>query len=191
MADHDEPDLSSGDGMDDEAEPMSLGRRAARVFAIVSVIVVIGLWSYALFGPTQKHAPGHLSDPSFPEAAQPICASAAAAIAALPPAYSTSDPAERAAVIARANASLTDMLDRLDTTAPPAGSSKDADMIAEWLADWRTYLGDRERYADALRTDAKARFYVSTKDRQQITKPIDFFTNINHMLECATPTDVI
>ena len=62
--------------------------------------------------------------------------------------------------------------------------------MAEWIADWRTYLGDREAYADALRTDPEARLYVTAKDREQVTEYIDAFAADNHMPACATPIDV-
>ncbi len=177
--------------VDDDLEPMSFKRRTARILALLAGALIVGMWLYAFFGPIPHRAPGVLSDRSFPEAAVPICTQAADVIAALPPAYSTSDPAQRAAVISQANSALTEMLDRLSTVAPTPGTSKDADMIAEWLGDWRTYVGDRQRFAETLASDPKARLFVTTKENQQITKPIDFFANINHMLECSTPTDVI
>ena len=61
----------------------------------------------------------------------------------------------------------------------------------EWLADWRTYLGDREAYADALRADPDARLLVSEKagEGRQITGWIDEFANANRMPSCVTPTD--
>ena len=182
--------MAPGDETDDDLEPMSFRRRTARLLAVLIVVLIIGMWGYALFGPTPHRAPGVLSDRSFPTAAQPICAEAAAVIASQPPAYATSDPVKRSAAISAGDEALAAMLDRLAVIAPAPGSSKDADMIAEWLGDWRTYLGDRQRYADALLTDPKARLYVSIKERRQISEPIDFFANINHMLECSTPTDV-
>ena len=44
------------------------------------------------------------------------------------------------------------MLTQLTAIAPSADSGNDGRMIQAWLADWRTYLGDRERYVVALRT---------------------------------------
>ena len=40
------------------------------------------------------------------------------------------------------------MIDDLEPLAP---DGEDGEIVAEWIADWRTYLGDREAYADALR----------------------------------------
>ena len=65
-------------------------------------------------------------------------------------------------------------------------------MIQEWLGDWRTYLADRERYVVALEADPAARFYVSEKDRRQVTEPIDFFAGRANegMDNCVTPGDL-
>ena len=83
------------------------------------------------------------------------------------------------------------MLRRLEATAPAADASNDGRMINEWLTDWQTYLGDRDRYVDALEADSSARFYVTEKVKgQQITKPIDFFATYNDMPNCVTPGDL-
>lgn len=174
---------------DDELEPMSFGRRTARVLAIAVVVLIVALWSYALFWPHTTTIPGTLSDPAFAEQAQSVCAATAAELATLPPAYVTPTPAERADVVARSDVMLSSMLDRLAAIEPPA-DTKDGAMVAEWLADWRTYVGDRESYANALRSDASARFYVSKKDRRQVSEPIDFFATANKMYDCVTPGDL-
>ena len=90
-------------------------------------------------------------------------------------------------MVTQANDELTTMLSRLDGLAPAADADQDGRMVQEWLGDWRTYLGDRERYAAALRDDPTARFLVTEKASQQITKPIDFFATYNDMANCVTP----
>ena len=79
------------------------------------------------------------------------------------------------------------MVDDLEAIAP---AGEDGEIVAEWIADWRTYLGDREAYADALRRDPEAQLLVTAKDREQITEYIDAFAADNHMTACATPIDV-
>jgi hypothetical protein len=83
---------------------------------------------------------------------------------------------------------MLDDLDHLETLAPAGDQRRRAN---EWLSDWRTYLGDRERYADALRADPDARLLVSEKpgEGQQITEWIDEFAKANRMPSCASPTD--
>jgi hypothetical protein len=179
-------------GIDEDAEPMSFGRRASRILALVVALAVAVLWIYALWGPTEKTFPGTLSDPTFAEQAQPVCTAAAARLADLAPAYQSREASARADVIAEANGELGIMLDQLDQIAPAADSGEDGRMIQEWLGDWRTYLADRERYVVALEADPNARFYVSEKDRRQVTEPIDFFAGrANEAMDnCVTPGDL-
>jgi hypothetical protein len=174
-----------------DIEPLSFGRKTARVLAIGVMLCIAALWSYTLWGPTKKTPPGLLADASWAVQAQSICTDAAAEIDALPPAYTAADAPARADVIMTANASLRTMLRRLGAAAPEATASNDGRMIDEWLTDWQTYLGDRDRYVDALEADPTARFYVTEKVKgQQITKPIDFFAKYNDMPNCMTPGDL-
>lgn len=174
----------------DDAEPMSFRGKTARLLAIAVTILIAGLWSYALWGPTKKVAPGVMSDPSFSRAAQVICTDAAGIISALPPAYSSPNAGARAEVIQQSNAALTVMLSRLAAIAPSAEQGKDAAMVQEWLGDWQTFMVDRERFVIALETDPDARFYVTMKDRRQVTEPVDFFARYNNMSNCETPGDL-
>lgn len=179
-------------GADDDAEPMSMGRRAGRILAVLVALAIAALWAYALWGPTEKSFPGTLADPTFAEQAQAICTVTAGQLDDLQPAYASRDAAARADVISQANDDLAAMLVQLEAIAPSAESGNDGRMIQEWLADWRTYLGDRERYVEALESDPEARFYVSEKDRRQVTEPIDFFAGRanEQMGNCVTPGDL-
>jgi hypothetical protein len=109
----------------------------------------------------------------------------------LPLANQSPDATARADVLDQANATFAAMLDDLDgmTGLAPAGDQRRR--AEEWLADWRTYLGDRQDYADALRRDPDARLLVSEKPGQaaQVTEWIDEFANANHMPSCASPLD--
>ena len=78
----------------------------------------------------------------------------------------------------------------VDDLAELAPAGEDGELVREWLADWRTYLGDREAYADAIRSDPEAQLLVSAKDREQITEYLDAFAADNRMIACATPLDV-
>ena len=97
------------------------------------------------------------------------------------------DADARADVIEEANAIFEAMLTDLVALAP---EGEEGDMVTAWVADWRTYLADRQAYADALREDPDARFLVSAKDNEQITEYIDGFAADNQMPACGTPLDV-
>ena len=94
---------------------------------------------------------------------------------------------QRAEIVAQANDRFAAMIDDIEPLAP---SGEDGEIVAEWIADWRTYLGDRDAYADALRADPGARLYVTAKDQEQVTEYIDAFAADNHMPACGTPIDV-
>jgi len=174
---------------DDEDEPMSFRARTARVLALLAVLLIVVLWSWAIFFPPSETPPATLKDRSFPDAAEAICTNAAAQLSQLPKSYATPNPIERAEVVTKTDVILNAMLDQLNGVTPPADANE-ASNVAEWLGDWRIYVGDRAAYAKALTSDPNARFYVSLKEKQQITKPIDFFATMNKMYNCVTPDDI-
>lgn len=164
----------------------SLGRVAARA----TVALVVAMWGYVLYlavGPGRQPPPDRLDDPAFAIEAERTCGEALDFVAALPNAIEAGSATERAEILTRANARFSTMLDELAAVTP---DGDDGRIVREWLADWRTYLGDRSVYAEALREDPEARLLVTAKDRQQITEYIDAFAADNRMPACATPIDV-
>jgi hypothetical protein len=97
---------------------------------------------------------------------------------------------DRAKVVTLTNVDLRAMIDQLKASAPTA--DRDGRMSQEWLADWSTYVGNREDYAARLHDDETARFYESPKSSstEQISKPIDRFAYVNKMPSCDTPADM-
>lgn len=167
------------------AERRRWGLVAAGVFAVAT----FAMWIWMLFIYDPGLLVDELADRTFPTAAEEVCAAAAAQVDALPRAESTEDPIERAEVIETANAVLAEMvveLRGLAPTSPPAA----AETVEEWLGDWETHLGDRERYAAALREDPEVRFTETPKAGKQISRAIDSFAQVNRMRSCQTPGDV-
>lgn len=173
----------------DEDEPLSFRARTARVLALLAILMVMGLWGWALFFPPSTTPPGTLTDRSWPEAAEQVCTNAAAQLAPLPKSFETTTAVARSEVIVKTNVILNSMLDQL-AALPPSTDPGDVSDTTEWLADWRTYVGDRAAYATALSQDPSARFYVSLKDKKQVTVPVDFFAKMNKMYNCVTPDDI-
>jgi hypothetical protein len=172
------------------------GRRwtPTRVVLAVVVIALVSMWVYVLylaFGPGRQPPIDRLDDPAFARAAEERCAAAVADVDELPVASASPDATARAEVLDQANATFAAMLDDLDGMVDLAPAGDQRQRTTEWLADWRTYLGDREEYADALRTDPCARLLVSEKpgQGQQITGWIDEFAKANRMPSCASPLD--
>jgi hypothetical protein len=186
-----------GAGDPDEDGPAGGGRRWTPVRVLLTAIVValVAMWGYVLFlaiGPGRQPPIDRLDDPAFAEAGEARCAEAIAEVAELPEANTAASAAERAEVVTVANGVFADMLDDLDGMADLAPAGDQRHRATEWLDDWRTYLGDREAFADALRADSDARLLVSEKpgEGRQITGWIDEFAKANRMPSCVTPTDV-
>jgi len=169
------------------AAPTARTVTPGRVAAVVVCLGLALLWIYVLTQRPERVA-GTLTDPAFAQAAQPICLATVQRLAELPQAFEVPDGAARADVVEASDVELAAMLDRLEAVAPTEG--EDAAMVREWLDDWRTHLGDRADYARRVRVDGSARFYVTAKDRDQITDPIDHFAEVNRMPACATPGDL-
>jgi hypothetical protein len=176
----------------DAAAPPSppRGRRLGRVALRVVVAAMVAMWVYVLylaFGPGRQPPPDRLDDPAFAVAAQERCEAALDDVAELPRAVEAASPEARSEIVDQANERFAAMLDDLEA-ATPAG--EDGELVSLWLADWRTYLGDRQDYADALLVDPDARLLVTARDREQITEYLDAFAADNDMPACATPIDV-
>lgn len=168
------------------------GRRwtTGRVVTTTLVVAMVALWGYVLYlaiGPGRQPPPDRLDDPAFAVAAEARCDEALDVVAALPRAVDASSAAQRAGVVSEANRAFGAMLEDLEAMAP---GGEDGELVRAWLADWRTYLGDREAFATALRADPAARLLVSAKDNDQITEHLDAFAADNRMPACATPLDV-
>lgn len=172
------------------------GRRwtPTRVFLTVVVLALVSMWGYVLFlafGPGRQPPIDRLDDPAFAEAGEARCAEALAEVDEMPVASESHTATERAGVLADADAVFEVMLNDLDGMVDLAPAGDQRRRATEWLGDWRTYLGDREAYAEALRTDPDARLLVSEKagEGRQITGWIDEFAKANRMPSCITPTD--
>jgi hypothetical protein len=161
-----------------------------RVVVALLIAAMVAMWVYVLylaFGPGRQPPPDRLSDPAFAVAAQARCEAAHASIDQLPTANQAPDAAAQAEILDEANVIFASMLEDLESLAP---AGEDGELVLAWLDDWQIYLGDRERYAEALRTDPNARFLVTAKDQDQITEFLDAFSQDNKMTACATPLDV-
>ncbi len=175
----------------DERDPAIGNRRARAVGRVVTTAVVVGLiafWVYAFSGLARQDHPDSLDDDSFARAAEPLCAEAMAAVAALPVGVETATAQDRASVLDEATGILDDMVLDLRAQAP-APATRDRRLVSSWLEDWETYLSDRREFADSIREDPDARFLVTARAGRQVTAPIEVFAAVNDMPSCAAPGD--
>jgi hypothetical protein len=182
---------------DEPGAPTTAARRwgPTRIVLTVVVVALVSMWGYVLylaFGPGRQPPIDRLDDPAFAQAGEERCAEALDAVDELPVASESATAADRAAVVAQADAVFAAMLDDLEDMVDLAPAGDQRRRASEWLADWRTYLGDREAFAETLRTDPDARLLVSEKagEGRQVTGWIDEFAKANRMPSCVTPTDV-
>jgi hypothetical protein len=178
----------------DPVDPPARGRRVGRIVVAGVIVGLLAMWGYVLylaFGPGRQPPVDRLDDPAFASAAEDRCADALDQIDELPVANATPDPSERADVLDQANGIYAGMIDDLAGMTRMVPDAQQRGYADEWVADWRTHLGDRRAYARDLRTDPDARLLVSEKpgQGQQITEWIDEFAAANLMPSCKSPTD--
>ncbi|OWY59847.1 hypothetical protein B7486_72370, partial [cyanobacterium TDX16] len=138
-------DAEAPDGAPDEPTVVVPGERAprtwAKVLAGLFVLGTVGFWFWLILLAPDQEPPDKLDDPTFAEAAEPVCTEAQADVEDVPGAREAETPQERAEQITASTAILQQMVDDLRADAPTAG--RDGEMVEEWLGDWETYLGDR------------------------------------------------
>ncbi|MPY93653.1 MAG: hypothetical protein GEV08_11500 [Acidimicrobiia bacterium] len=159
-----------------------------RLLLAAVVVGSFGLWVVALARIGVREPLDTLEGPAFALAAEPVCAAALADVEALPAASTARSAAERSVTIDEATGRLRGLVADLRSLAPRTG--EDGSVVAAWLADWDTYLGDRQDYARRLRADEAAEFQLTTRQEQGITKAMDNMAQVNEMPSCATPGDV-
>ena len=160
------------------------------LFGVVAVFAVF--WIYALFF-ASKEAVNGIGEEGWTARAQAICEAAEAERLDLADyrEVDAGDPtmlAERGDIVDRATGILEQMLD--DVVAVQPTGAKGADLVPQWEADYRTYLEDRRRYAEALRSGENGAFTESAVDGIPISDRIAQFASDNRMPACAPPTDL-
>jgi hypothetical protein len=171
------------------------GRNAVRVILVAVVAGLAAMWVYVLFiGKVQS--PNRLADQTWAPRAEPICASTAKAMAALPPAASFQDVKPKAEALrqrAVVGQEATDLLRRqlaeLRALPAPTGPN-DGKLLAAWFADWDRYLADRQVHVEDWEAGNDHPFAESeTEGGGPITDRMDSLSDINGMPSCEAPLD--
>ncbi len=189
------PDSLSVEGVgqtkDDEPharERATIGQRISQTLLGIVVLGSFGVWGYSYSGRADRPTPDVLDDPSFAIAAEPICLASAAEYDALPTALQSRDNIERAAQIRLTNEVFTRMVDDLE--AQSTGTDRDRQMIASWIADWRTLIRNRADYADRFELDEGARFFVASVGGERLDDRVPRFATDNSIASCSPPNDI-
>lgn len=173
----------------EDSGALGRGPRWFRVLAVLVIAASFSVWAYAYSGLARRDPPDLLAHRTFAVSGEAVCAAALSELDELPDALDAVDEADRARQIRTSTGRFEEMLDDLDALV--GGSARDRDIASEWLADWRTLVADRYRYADAIAADPQAQFLVTdTGVGERLDRRITRFATTNQMPSCGAPDDV-
>lgn len=181
----------------DPARPeRTVGRSLSRIGVLAVIASFVGIWGYVMwltFAEGRADPPDRMEDTEWAEAAEAACAPHRQVIDDLPFASEVRSPEERADLLDAATDELELLVADLEVLRAPRADDE-ALAVERWLADYRTYLEDRRRYAEAQRDPDHDRydapFSVTDRGGHQIDVLLDDFARINHMESCEAPNDV-
>lgn len=178
----------------DPAAPASRKPTAWTRYGLLALVLAFAaFWTWALFF-ASKEAVNRIGDRAWAERAEDICAAANIEREALAD-YTRIDQPTPELIQQRADLvdAATDLVDAMidDVLAELPTDAKGADIVPEWGADYRVYLGDRRAYADQLRTSGKnLPFYETGRDGIPLSEKVATFAGDNEMPSCAPPRDL-
>ena len=154
-----------------------------RVLILLGLGLFAAFWIWALFF-ASKSAVNRIDDRAWAERAEQICDDVEVELAVLE-AQTSADLAVRADLVVASTDLLSAMLDELIAVEPT--DEKGQAIVPEWIADYRTLLDDRYRYAEELRAGEDGPFRETAVDNVPITERIETFAGDNEMPSCAPP----
>lgn len=156
---------------------------------IALIAATFSVWIYAFSGAARRDPPDLLDQPAFAAAAEEVCAAAYAELDEMPGALDATNGPDRSRQVLASTDRLGVMVDELEALA--TGSERDQQIIGAWLEDWRTLLGDRYRYADAVADDPAAMYVITdTGINELLDRRITRLANTNAMPSCTAPGDL-
>jgi hypothetical protein len=163
---------------------------AKRSGLTIVVLAMLAMWTYAFFF-SPRESVNKIGDTEWTVRAAGICAEAKASLLDLADfrlIQDQADLAKRAEIVRQASAILQAMVSDLESVSP--GDDKGRALIPLWLADYRTYLMDRDDYTNELSSGNNVPFSETQVDGIPLSEKIATFANDNRMPECAPPRDL-
>jgi hypothetical protein len=169
-------------------------RRRRLVVAVlgVAIVLILAMWVYA-FGFADSRSVYRVSDRAWAVNGEARCSKAVKELDALAD-FRRIDQVgpgaveQKAAIVDKANDIVTKMVDDLSVDAP--ARSENGSDAQKWIADYRTYLGDRRDFAAELHRGLDKPFTESAINGDPITNFLTDFAIGNDMRSCAPPTDL-
>jgi len=184
--------MITGDRLAVPDDDVSGRRYGWRVVLGVIVVAFTAFWVWALFF-ASKEAVNKIDDRVWAQRAEDICARAELEREALAD-FRRVDEGDPAMVAQRGDLvdAATDVVERMldDVVAIAPSDAKGAAIVPLWADDYRTYLGDRRRYADELRSGRNVAFTETAVEGIPISDKLATFAGDNEMPSCAPPTDL-
>jgi hypothetical protein len=181
----DRPGSAPQDGNDagDDQGDDEGGSLVLRILLIVGIIAFASFWTWALFF-ASKTAINKIDDREWAARAELICDDVEVELAHLER-QADADLDVRADLVVTSTDLLSEMLDGLEAVEPT--DEKGRSIVPDWIADYRTLLRDRYRYAERLRGGENVPFTETAVDGVPITERIETFAGDNEMPSCAPP----
>jgi hypothetical protein len=165
---------------------------AARTTKIVVSLLIAAMWFYA-FVLAPRESFNNVADAEWSARSEQTCLTARGAITALAEVrrIDVNDPAElrrKADIIDEATEALEKAVDAI--AADPPTTEKGRALAPMWIADYRTYIGDRRAYAEILRAGRISEFSESQVEGVPISERLAKFARENRMKSCQPPRDL-
>lgn len=175
--------MTSTDGRATADEDAGGGNIFLRALLVVGLLIFATFWIWALFF-ASKSAVNKIDDRAWAERAEAICDAVEVELAQLE-LQASPDLEIRADLVVTSTDLLSTMLDDLEAVEPD--DEKGKAIIPDWIADYRTLLDDRYRYAERLRAGDDVAFTETAVRGVPITERIETFAGDNEMPSCAPP----
>lgn len=167
-------------------------RRWVRALLTVICVGFAAFWIWALFF-ASKESVNRIGDGDWSERAQTICERANDERIELAD-FTRIDGNEASLLSRRADIvdDATSILDRMldDLMAVEPSDDKGAEIVPQWIDDYRTYLQDRRNYTERLRNGENKPFIETAVEGIPISEKLETFAGDNDMDACAPPRDL-
>jgi hypothetical protein len=168
---------------DDGGDGEGSGSLVLRILLVVGIIAFASFWTWALFF-ASKTAINKIDDREWAARAELICDDVEVELTILER-QASADLGVRADLVVSSTDLLSEMLDELEAVEPT--DEKGRSIVPDWIADYRTLLRDRYRYAERLRGGENVAFTETAVNGVPITERIETFAGDNEMPSCAPP----
>lgn len=168
-------------------------QRVSRVILVIVCVAIAAMWVYA-FGFSPRESINRIYDDQWAVQAESRCSTAREERSKLADlsTFNVQDVAalaKRADIIEKANTSLESMVTDLEKLT--VSSEKGRALVPLWIADYRTYLDDRQDYVALLRTGSFERFSETQVEGVPISERIGKFSKDNEIRSCIPPFDLV